>query len=60
MMKYDLLTNQIKEHQPEFCQVKALVGKPFDHYYDIALANLNPFRDRHLCDELTHLKQHLA
>ena len=60
VVKYDLLTNQIKEHQPEFCQVKALVGKPFDHYYDIALANLNPFRDRHLCDELTHLKQHLA
>lgn len=60
VVKYHLLTGEHSLSQSDVCYLEALLVESFDSYYEVAIANLNPYRDSHLCSELTNLRQKLS
>ncbi|MEQ9764508.1 AAA family ATPase [Streptococcus sp. ZJ151] len=60
VVKYHLLTAKQSLSETDCDYLEATLIESFDRYYEIAMANLNPYRDKHLCCELTRLRQKLA
>ncbi|MGV3051101.1 BTAD domain-containing putative transcriptional regulator [Streptococcus hyovaginalis] len=59
IIKYHLLksTHQLKAADASF--LSNLLREPFEHYYEVAIAHLNPYRDAHLVKELESLHHQL-